>query len=428
MPVSAYANATPASLRYAQISDRRRARPINNGTSAAACHSLRARCFSTLPPTTGHPRRAVASAKGRRRLRSIQHYAKTWLPLAIRVSDTRLLGMTSAPTKSTKSSSAQARWGWSGVSKLTRRDQELHVEHLAAMLLGTKSSRGEVVAQLVELRARFHGWLHQDEFGPSRGEQTAALRQLIRSVGKLCELLKKGTPRSRARLDATLRSGSVGQMAEALSVAITESHSALQHDDASGREILWFSILMAYAEAYLKQSHLVDDATESRIADTALLRHFELSRTTKRLSLAEAERWLRGYRDVLDKTLERLKVRRGAQERVSLKLLVEELCALWERETGLRATAHGIVNDVHTSRTETDAGRFVTAAVEAMLPDEAWYEAHAKFARSVRAETFLSDKPGKNHYQNARASQILVIMRGFVGRRPKPPKMRKPAK
>ena len=96
----------------------------------------------------------------------------------------------------------------------------------------------------------------------------------------------------------------------------------------------------------MSQLHLVDDATDSQIADTALLRKFEMSCTTKQLSLAEAERWLQGYRDVLDKTLARLKLRRGAQERVSLKLLVEELCALWEHETALPATAHGVVKDV----------------------------------------------------------------------------------
>ena len=191
---------------------------------------------------------------------------------------------------------------------------------------------------------------------------------------------------------------------------------ALQHTGASHRDRLWFSRLKNSAEALQKQLHLVDDTTESQIADTALLRKFEMSCTTKQLSLAEAERWLQGYRDVLDKTLERLKVRRGAQERVSLKLLVEELCALWERETGLRATAHGIVKDVYTSRTETDAGRFVTAAVEAILPDKSWVNEHVKFARSVRAETFLPDEKGSRR-QEDRARQILVIMMDLVGRR-----------
>ncbi len=256
--------------------------------------------------------------------------------------------MGSAPTKSGKACSGQPRWGWSGVSRLNQRDQESNLQQLLATLPATRSGDAAVLAYLIELRARFHGWLHQDEFGPSRGEQTVALRRLLKSVGKLCELLKKGTAQSRARLDGALRSGidASSQIVEALSVAIAESHSALQHDGASGREILWFSKLKAYAEAPLSQLHLVDDATDSQIADTALLGKFEMSCTTKQLSLAEAERWLQGYRDVLNKTLERLKVQRGAQERVSLKLLVEELCALWERETGLRATAHGIVKDV----------------------------------------------------------------------------------
>jgi hypothetical protein len=175
----------------------------------------------------------------------------------------------------------------------------------------------------------------------------------------------------------------------------------------------------------LKQLHLVDDTTDSQISDTALLGNFELSRTTKQLSLAKVERWLHGRRNVLDKTLERLKVRRGAQERVSLKLLVEELCALWEHETGMLVTAHGIVKDVYSSRTETDAGRFITAAVEAMLPDKAWYDAHAKFARPVRAVTFLPDEPGKDRHRKDRARQVLVIMRAFVARRSGPSGARK---
>jgi hypothetical protein len=332
--------------------------------------------------------------------------------------------MSSAATKSRKVGSAQPRRGWSGVSKLPRPDQKSHLRQLVATLPQTKSGDAAVLACLADLRARFHGWLHQDEFGPSRGEQTAALRQLIKSIGKLCELLKKGPFRSRARLDAALRSGSDLSSPEALSVATTEVESALQHAGASDREILWFSRLKSYAEELLKQLHLVDDTTDSQIAGSALLGNFELSRTTKQLSLAKVERWLHSHRNVLDKTLERLKVRRGAQERVSLKLLVEVLCALWEHETGLLATAHGIVKDVYTSRTETDAGRFVTAAVEAMLPEKAWFDQHAEFARSVRAKTFLPDEKGSRR-QRDRARQILVIMRDFVARRSGPSGARK---
>jgi hypothetical protein len=90
-----------------------------------------------------------------------------------------------------------------------------------------------------------------------------------------------------------------------------------------------------------------------------------------------------------------------------------DFCELWERETGSRVTAHGQFKDVYIGRAETAAGRFVTATVEVMLPDQSWFEDHAEFARSVRAETF---RPG---CQQDRERQILVIMRDFVKRRPK---------
>src|SRR6267378_1817745 len=108
--------------------------------------------------------------------------------------------MSSAPTKSRKVGSAQQRRGWSGVSRLTRPDQKSHLRQLVATLPQTKSGDAAVLACLADLRARFHGWLHQDEFGPSRGEQTAALRAHTKLVRELCQRLQKGTSRSRERL------------------------------------------------------------------------------------------------------------------------------------------------------------------------------------------------------------------------------------
>jgi hypothetical protein len=317
--------------------------------------------------------------------------------------------------------------GLERVSKLKSSDEESLLRPLVAMLPRTESRPAAVLASLIELRAYFHGWLHQDEFGPSRAEQTAALRRLLKSVGGLCKRLEKGTAQARANLDKILRveSDPSSQIVEALMVAAAEAESASRHVGASNREKLWFARLNSHADAFSKQWHFLDDATNSQIFDTALLRKFELSLTAKYASLVKVERWLDGYRKVLDKTIQRLKARRGAQERVSLKLLVEQLCELWERETGLPATAHGIAKDVYTSRAETEAGRFVMTAVEAMLPDKSWFNAHAKFARSVRAETFLPDAPPSDRRRNARARQILVIMRSFVARRSRPKERRK---
>jgi hypothetical protein len=129
--------------------------------------------------------------------------------------------------------------------------------------------------------------------------------------------------------------------------------------------------------------------------------------------LADAEQWLNTYWNVVDETLCELNERGGAEERVSLKLLVEQLCEFWQRETGRPVTAHGIRTLEYTHRTETEAGRFVTAAVEAMLPAPSWFDEHSAFSNPVRAMSFLPSRHAD------RARHILVIMRDFVKRRSK---------
>jgi hypothetical protein len=288
------------------------------------------------------------------------------------------------------------------------------------MLPAAKSSPAEIVAGLIDLRARFHGWLHQDEFGPSRGEQTAALKAHINSVRQLCQLLAMGSLGDRTRLDAALRNNNDGFSAAiaVLDEAVARLQSALQIEGAPAPDIYWISRLMGCGEKLLMQIEALDDTTDGQIALIAICRKFELSQpiAAKEVGLVEVERWLNGYWDVLLETLHTLSDRRGAQERVSLKLLVEELCNLYERETEQLVTAHAIKEDVYTSHVETPAGRFVTAAVEAMLPDQSWFDRHIQFADAVCADTLLLDEQG-NHRRVARARQILAIMRNFVSRR-----------
>jgi hypothetical protein len=328
--------------------------------------------------------------------------------------------MISAPTKSAKSRPAQPRWGWNGVSKLKRPDQESHLQQLVAMLPTMKSGDAQVLAQLVELRARFHRWLHQDEFGPRRGEQTAALRAHIKLVRELCRLLQKRRSRSWDGLDAAIRNSNDGlsPVVAALGDAAADVESALQIAGASNPDMGWLSRVKRCARTLSEQIETVDDTTDGEIALTALYRNFELSQTaaSEEFGLLDAECWLNGYWSGLVETLHTLDDQRGAQERVSLKLLVEELCSLYERETHEPVAAHDVKGGVHTACAETTSGRFVTAAVEAMLPDKSWFDQHSQFAHSVRAKTFLPDEQG-NRRQRDRARQILVIMRDFVARR-----------
>ena len=166
----------------------------------------------------------------------------------------------------------------------------------------------------------------------------------------------------------------------------------------------------------LEKVELLDDKAEGQIAETAEIRRFDLSQviTSDNFGLEQIEAWLNSYTSILFETLNRLNDRRGAEERVTLKLMVEELCKIYEHETGMMVTAHAMKEDEYTARVETDAGRFVTAAVEALLPDQAWFEQRPEFADSSRSQTFLPK------HQPDRARQIVAIMRDFVARRAKP--------
>ena len=97
-----------------------------------------------------------------------------------------------------------------GADALNFSEQTKGLEPLVAMLPAKQSSDEQILAFLVDLRGRFQRWLHQDEFGPTRRQQAAALRALKKSIQALQRQLAKGAPSQREQLDAILRSGTDG--------------------------------------------------------------------------------------------------------------------------------------------------------------------------------------------------------------------------
>jgi hypothetical protein len=230
--------------------------------------------------------------------------------------------------------------------------------------------------------------------------------------------LIKGPSQAKRRLDAILRSQNdpSNQVLQALYEAAVDVERDLRSAGASNLQVRWAARFQNCTYTLLVQLRSIDTNTDGEIFPIALRRKFDPSQATgPDFGLTDVQQWLHGYWNVVLETLNELSRRRGAQERVSLKLLVEQLCKLWERETSFAVTAHGQIKDQPTGRAETQAGRFVTAAVEAMLPGQSWFDERAEFARSFRARSFLPE--GRVH----RARQILVIMRDFGNRAKKEP-------
>ena len=57
---------------------------------------------------------------------------------------------------------------------------------------------------------------------------------------------------------------------------------------------------------------------------------------------------------------------------LSLRLLVQDLCNIYERETGQRVTNSAVVDYTYTGEPQSAAGRFVLACIEALHPTAAW--------------------------------------------------------
>jgi F420-0:gamma-glutamyl ligase-like protein len=92
--------------------------------------------------------------------------------------------------------------------------------------------------------------------------------------------------------------------------------------------------------------------------------------------LANAQTSLTRLRQRAMATLEYLEKRKGAEPAISLPLLVQELCELWQRETGSRVTGDCVgyrrnriseAGNIHKGRI-TAAGQFILDFVEAFHP------------------------------------------------------------
>jgi hypothetical protein len=315
------------------------------------------------------------------------------------------------------------RWFWTGAMPLDGMEDDSGLRELVAMLPARKSTDREILTFLVDLRARFSRWMHQDEFGPDRGEQTAALRALMKSCCALQKHLLQRSSTFKAPLDATLRARSNPDslVLEAFYEAATDVAQEWRSNGASHRDTVWIAQLQDRVYELMVQSQALDTNTDGELFLTTAKRKFDVSQITGLdFCLADAECWLNSYETMVFETLNGLNIRRGPSERVSIKLLIELLCEFWERETGKRVTAHGQVKGEQTFRAETDAGRFVTAAVEAMLPDQSWFDEHADRAQPFRTEIFLPDDGALTLGKAALARQALGFMRDFVKRRRRP--------
>ena len=79
---------------------------------------------------------------------------------------------------STHRGTATPRWDWSGVDQLiTPTISDGDMARIVESLPACRSTPEEIKSKIQALGARYHRYLHQDEFGPTRAEKMSALQR-----------------------------------------------------------------------------------------------------------------------------------------------------------------------------------------------------------------------------------------------------------
>jgi hypothetical protein len=292
----------------------------------------------------------------------------------------------------------QPRSFWSGVAALVDLgDDAGEVAAAVALLPRTRSAPRDIVQFLLDLGARYHRYLHQDEYGPTRADRGAALAALKKALDTLTRRLSKLPPRPAHLLVSRLSElnlssdapqadaftsfererESVELILDAASSAMDANCTAIRGDRAR------FDKLRLAAEKALGLFQALDTTSEShvvlapgifkqirpslRVGDVHTVVHSRLARVQLRVEL----------------TLKALNRQRGPDQRLSMRWLVEKLGDLWSEETGEMVTSNAIKGGDYSGASQSPAGRFVTAAVEALQPSKAWFAEHKVMAATV---------------------------------------------
>jgi hypothetical protein len=324
---------------------------------------------------------------------------------------------------STHRGTATPRWDWSGVDQLiapTISDGDM--ARVVQSLPACRSTPEEIKSKIQALGARYHRYLHQDEFGPRRAEKMFALQAMQTAVG-LLESLIVNLPQHLAleltygttepdqstsfrilRSWAILSGWTLEQIHEAASTELAWRHSLHSADDLHMLEEI-----CTRAGAAIEVVSLLDTGSQGELFDDAVRTGMLFKNNA--FSIIDASLFALKTQGGL--TLDRLRKQGGPGRQVSVSWLVWEACDLWTREMGEPVTNSAVRNGDYTGSPESPAGRFVLAVVEALQPSKPWMAQHLRADAAVRAVKVAASPA-------YRARMVHFAMRDYVAHHPPP--------
>jgi hypothetical protein len=305
------------------------------------------------------------------------------------------------------------------------------VTQALALLPKQLSPIEQIKTKIQTLGAKYHRYLHQDEFGPTRAERMSALRLVLGELERL-DILLLGLPQQLAldlmndserqslRISHSgfiLRSWTVERIYEVTSGEFFDRHAQRSADD---RDLL--QKIRTTAATAIELIAYLDTSSESELFVDAVRTGSLIGKNIRGVDVFHIHgAQLNHLKHQFSLTIDRLEHQRGPERQPSLWWLVWELCDLWTHTTGQPVTNSAIRKRRYTSRPESPAGRFVTAIVEIVQPSDGWIIQHLQPQPPVRAWKFAI---ARGH----RARSVCSAMREYVKshREPGPRRGRRP--
>jgi hypothetical protein len=262
-----------------------------------------------------------------------------------------------------------AQTNWSGCAPLEAHLSVADIDKLIGLLPNRKSSNHYLRLRFTKACAHFKRYLRQDDFGPTRADQIAALTLNLRDIGVirefLCSLLSFQADLLCSRLDKELRplaNLAWGQLFD----AIHDISDYLGNLDSV--LVGPFLELSDACNRFIDFPARIDTNTAARLVDEQ--GNFELHLPDRPLAIADVLDWIDRFRDIHEAQRIHCRSQKGFEKSDALYFIIWELARIWSYETGEAVTHHARKHGVHTGRPETDSGIFILAAVETMLPPD----------------------------------------------------------
>jgi len=289
--------------------------------------------------------------------------------------------------KRVRRGTAEPRWGWSGVAPLTGPQLSASDIDLPGLLPGHQSSDAQIIRTLCDLGARYRRYLHQDEFGPTRAERMAALRQMLDRFELLVSRLH-GLPEDlQLQLSSRLAPSAISAEREvdnfqayrgdvAAVQQIAEAAGDVEHIVDKAPTTDGADLMAALSDAAQKAAELLS-ALDTTTAGTIAI---DIDRPTLEIgadvdidliNFATVSARIERLRYRVELVLTRLEQRRGPERCESLRWLVCQLCDLYHRETGRPVTSSAVFDYLYEGAPQSPAGKFVLAAAKASCPPQA---------------------------------------------------------